>query len=274
MAGTSAGKMGLFCVVGGLCFTGSALGAGHFGWWWLAGVLISVALLPVVRCGPRNAWAQFGVMAAVLIVVGLLCTLSEAVLFYPETKKMLVPALAGGAAFYGIAAAALAVIARMLRLNSSSGIQAEHRPGAVAIPMVMLSGLSYVVYYLVFGAITFQFFTKQFYPHAVEQTAALGYWFWVYQFGRGLLMTLAVLPVIYSLRMPRGKAAIVVGLMIWIVGGGASLLVPSTLMVPAQRYMHIIEIMTQNVSLGMTAVWLLRPKTKNVAQSVEHPLTA
>ena len=267
-------KAGVFCVVGGLCFTGPALGAGHFGWWWMSGVLISAALLPVVRLGPRGAWAQFGVMAAVLIVVGLVCTLSEAVLFYPETKMMLMPALAGGAAFYAIAAAALALIARLLRLPSTSGIHSEHRSVAVAIPLVVLGALSYVLYYLVFGAITFQFFTRQFYPHAVEQTAALGYWFWVYQFGRGLLMTLAVLPVIYSLRMPRGKAALAVGLMIWIVGGGASLLVPSTLMVPAQRYMHILEIMTQNVSLGMTAGWLLRSKTKPVADPVERPVTA
>jgi hypothetical protein len=44
------------------------------------------------------------------------------------------------------------------------------------------------------------------------------------------------------------------------VGGGAGLLVPNNLMVAAQRYIHIVEIMTQNVSLGITAVFLLRPK--------------
>ena len=54
-------------------------------------------------------------------------------------------------------------------------------------------------------------------------------------------MTLAVLPVIYTLRMPRWKAALAVGLMVWIVGGGAALLVPGTLMVPAHRYAHIVR---------------------------------
>ena len=38
--------------------------------------------------------------------------------------------------------------------------------------------------------------------------------------------------------------------MVWIVGGGAALLVPGTLMVPAQRFAHIVENMTQNVAAG------------------------
>lgn len=73
-------------------------------------------------------------------------------------------------------------------------------------------------------------------------------------------MTLAVLPIIYTLRLPRWKAALAVGALVWIVGGGAGLLVPNNLMVLTQRYIHIVEIMTQNVSLGITAVFLLRPK--------------
>jgi hypothetical protein len=43
------------------------------------------------------------------------------------------------------------------------------------------------------------------------------------------------------------------------VGGGAALLVPNAMMVATQRYIHIVEIMTQNVSLRVTAVLLLRP---------------
>jgi hypothetical protein len=46
------------------------------------------------------------------------------------------------------------------------------------------------------------------------------------------------------------------------VGGGAPPLVPKALMVSAQRYIHIVEIMTQNVSLGITAMLLLRRKSK------------
>lgn len=264
----------MFCLLGGFCFTLSAMGAGHFWWWWLDGILIATALSPIVVCGPRNAWGQFATMAAVLVVVGLVCTLSEAVLFFPETRKTSGQALIAGTVLYVVIATVLAVLAKILKLNSRSASIVEHRTGAPGISMVLLSGLSYVLYYMVFGAIAFQFFTKKYYPHAAEQVGALGYWFWVYQWGRGLLMTVAVLAVIYTLRVPRWKAALAVGMMIWIVGGGAPLLVPSALMEPAQRYMHIVEILSQNVSLGITAVWLLRPKAKKVAARNEQAIPA
>src|SRR3954447_4057158 len=95
-------KIALFCVLGGLCFTGAALGTGHFGWWWLEGVIMAAALGAVVRFGPRNAWAQFGIMAAVLVIVGMACTISEALLFFPEMRKTLVQSLIGGSALYVI----------------------------------------------------------------------------------------------------------------------------------------------------------------------------
>jgi len=47
---------------------------------------------------------------------------------------------------------------------------------------------------------------------------------------------------------------------LWITGGGAQLLAPNALMVTAQRYIHIVEILPQNFSLGITAVLLLRRK--------------
>jgi hypothetical protein len=78
-------------------------------------------------------------------------------------------------------------------------------------------------------------------------------------------MTLAILPVIYTLRLPRWQAAITVGLLVWIVGGAGPLLVPNPMMVTAQRYIHIGEIFTQNFSLGITAVLLLRPKSAKLA---------
>jgi hypothetical protein len=69
-----------------------------------------------------------------------------------------------------------------------------------------------------------------------------------------------VIPVIYTLRMSRWRAALAVGLLIWVVGGVSPLLVPNPFMGTTLRLIHIIEILTQNASLGITAVLLLRPK--------------
>jgi hypothetical protein len=73
-------------------------------------------------------------------------------------------------------------------------------------------------------------------------------------------MALAVLPVIYTLRMSRVQTAIAVGALLWISGGLALLIPPNGLMVPAQRMIHIVEILTQNAPLGIIVVLLLRPK--------------
>lgn len=254
------GRIGLYCLLGGLCFTVSALGAGHFWLWWLSGIITVAALTPVARFGPRHPLALFGVIALTLVVVGLVCTLSEGVLFYPAIKAEAPRDLIGGSVSYIVIAALLAALAKLLKLTEPVELVVEHRPLAIAIPTVFLAGLSYVVYYQIFGGIAFQFFTKQYYPHAVEQVAALGFWFWIYQWGRGTLMVLAVLPITCTLRLPRWHSALAVGVLLWIVGGGASLLVPNPMMIAAQRYAHIIEIMTQNLSLGITAVWLLRPR--------------
>src|SRR5208282_5406861 len=223
-------RVGLFCLLGGLCFTVSAIGAGHFWLWWLCGVLTVAALTPVVRFGPRHFLAQAGILWLVLVVVGLVCTLSEGVLFFPEIKAQATTDLIGGSAMYLLVAIVLAALAKLLKLTEPQGQAVEHRPVGIAIAMVLLAGLSYVVYYQIFGAIAYEFFTKQYYAHAAEQVAALGAWFWVYQWGRGTLMTLAVLPVIYTLRLPRWQAALAVGLLVWIVGGAAALLVPNAMM--------------------------------------------
>jgi hypothetical protein len=262
-------RNGLYCLFGGLCFTLPALGMGHFWLWWLSGVLTVASLVPVVRFGPRRPLMQFAAIALPLVVVGLVCTVWEAMLFRPDLKAELLRDVTGGSVQYLIVAAVLVALARGMKLTETATQTVEHRRVAVAIPMVLLSGLSYVIYYLIFGGITYQFFTRQYYPHAQEMAAALGMWFWGFELTRGVLMTLAVLPIIYSLRLPRWQAALAVGAIVWITGGCAALLVPNGMMVTAQRYIHIVEIMMQNVPLGITAVLLLRPRTAKAAASMQ-----
>jgi hypothetical protein len=262
-------RVAAFCLLGGLCFALTALSTGHVEWSLLSGLLMTAVLAPVACCGPRGLLSQFGAIALVLIVVGLVCTMSEALLFFPEMKATLATSLVGGSVFYLVVTAVLVLAAKVLKLSDASERKVEHRSAAIAVLMVLLCGVAYLVYYEIFGAIAFQLFTKQYYPHAVDQVMAMGVWFPLYQIARGLLMTLAVLPIIYTLRMKRWQAALVVGILVWVVGGAAPLLVPNGTMVAAQRYLHIVEIMTQNVSLGATAVFLLRPRAAKAAASVQ-----
>ncbi len=261
----------LYCVLGGLPMTIAALGAGKFWWWWLAGIVLAASFVPVALFGPRRSLAQFGVIAPVLLIVTAFCTWTEALIFVPAFRQHAARDLMGSVVMYLILAAVLGGLAWALKLNKASESPVEHRPAALAIAMVVICGIAYLLYYLIFGAITYQFFTKGYYPEAEQLVGRLGLWFWAMQMGRGVLMTLAVLPAIYTLRMRRWQTAIVAGLLIWVAGGLAPLLVPNDLMGTTQRMIHIIEILTQNASLGITAAFLLRPKPAPLTQNSARP---
>ena len=254
----------LYCLLGGLPLTLAALGAGHFALWWLSGIVLAAAFVPVAIYGPRGLFAQFGAIAPALFVTTVFCTWTEAVVFMPAHREHAVDNLVGATIMYGIVSAALALLAPALRLTRPAGesIAPPHRPVLATIGMLAASGLAYAVYYLIFGSITYQYFTRGFYPEATQQVAALGVWFWPMQIGRGILMTASVLPIVFTLRLSRLQAAVAVGAILWVAGGLAPLLVPNELMGGTQRLIHIVEIFTQNASLGVTAVLLLRPRSQ------------
>jgi hypothetical protein len=252
----------LYCVLGGLPMAIVAAGAGHFVWWWLSGIVLASAFVPVALFGPSGVLRQFGVIAPVLAIVSLLCTWSEAIVFFPSMRQHAGRDLASGLFMYLIIATALAALAPALKLAKPMDRTVERRSPVSAIAMIVVSGIAYALFYLVFGAITYQFFTKAYYPGADQIARDLGLWFWVIQIARGILMTVAVLPAIYTLRLSRWQTATAIGMIIWVAGGLAPLLVPNELMGTTQRMIHIVEILTQNAPLGITAVLLLRPKSK------------
>jgi hypothetical protein len=260
----------LYCLIGGLPVSVAALGMGNFAWWWFSGVVLAASCVPIARYGPRGVVRQFAVIAPVLLVVTVLCLWSEALIFLPRSSEDPARELAGAAVLYSIFSLALAALARGLRLPDTSSAAVERpRPLRVAVA-IPVCGLAYAFYYLVFGSIAYWYFTKEYYPEAevIEIAERLGLWLWVIQAGRGAAMTLAVLPAIYSLRMSRRATALAIAALLWIAGGLAPLIPPSELMVPAQRVIHMVEILTQNALLGVTAVWLLRAKPRQATRVV------
>jgi len=191
--------------------------------------------------------------------------------YKPQFSRHATRDLPGSVVLHVIFAEVLTVLARLVRLSKLADMAVPHRSLGGATIAVFLSGLAYVLYYLVFGAIAYQYFTKGYYPEAEKMIAPLGLWFWVIQFARGLLMTLSVVPFMLALRMKRWHAAIAVGLLIWITGGAGPLVVPDDLMGGRQRFIHTVEIFTQNFSLGVTAVLLFRPRSDQLASSVPAP---
>jgi hypothetical protein len=248
-----------YCAIGGCALTLPALGNGHFVLWWLSGVLLAAAFAPVAVYGPKGVRAQFGAIAPALAVTSVFCTWTEAVVFVPRFRPDAAASLVGATITYLVFAAAVALLAAALKLHRPTDRVVPHRPALATAVRVIACGCAYAVYYLIFGAITFQFFTRGFYPDATEQVARLGGWFWAMQIGRGILMTLSVLPIVYTLQLSRRQAALAVGAILWVAGGLALLIVPSPFMGATLRMIHTVEILTQNAPLGATIVLLMRP---------------
>lgn len=258
----------LYCLLGGLPLTFAALGAGHFPWWWLSGILIAAAFVPVALFGPRKGLGQFAVVSLALLIVTVLCLWSEAVVFLPQSRQRAMQDLVSSVIMYTVLAAVLAILSQLLKLSKPVEMVVPHRSGAGTALMVLLSGLSYTLYYLIFGTLTYQFFTKGYYPEAQQIVRSLGPWFWPMEIARGVLMAFSVLPIILTLRMKRWHAAIVVGLLLWIIGGLAPLVLPNEILGGTQRLIHTVEIFTENFPFGVTAVLLLRPQSAQGLASV------
>jgi hypothetical protein len=252
-------RMVLYCALGGLPMLIAAMGAGHFAWWWISGVVLAASFAPIALFGPRSVLGQFGVIAPVLAIITVLCTWSEALIFAAGFREQAARNLIGALVMYLIVAVVLALLAPVLKLPRATGEAVRHRSLASTIALVAVCGVAYALYYLVFGAITYQYFTKGYYPEAAQIARNLGVWFWLIQIGRGALMTVAVLPAIYTLRMSRWETAIAIGVLIWVAGGLAPLLVPNAFLGTTQRIIHVFEILSQNAPLGITAGLLLRP---------------
>jgi hypothetical protein len=263
----------LYCVFGGLAMSIVALGIGHFFWWGLSGVVMAASFVPIALFGPRRLAGQLGVVLPVLFIVTVLCTWSEAVFFFPspEMRQRAMSDLQGELITYLIVGTALAVLAVALKLGRDSAYSVKMRPPSSLVMMALVAGLVYLCFYLVTGGITYQFFTKQYYPDAPQIAMRIGAWFWVMQFGRGLLMALAVLPAICTLRMSRMNSAIAIGLLVWVAGGLALLIPPNQLLGPTQRFIHTIEILTQNFPLGFATTLLMQPKATAASNAGAMP---
>ena len=196
------------------------------------GGVLALGMVPVAVYGPRSGMGQFGTIASTLLIITALCTWSEALLFLPTSpiREHPVATLVGSSVMYLLVAGVLALLAKLLRLGRDTARNADHRKIAAIALLAPVCGIAYVVYYGIFGAITYQWFTRAYYPEATQIVEKLGWWFWGIQFARAVLMTIAVVPIVCTLRMRRFHAAIVVGAVIWIAGGLVPLLMPNPLL--------------------------------------------
>src|SRR5947207_8601579 len=104
----------LFCLLGAIPMLLPAAQSGHAFWWYLSGVVLAAAFVPVALFGPTTLLGLFGVISPVLFIVTVLTTWSEALLFVksPAIQDHAVANLLGATFMYGVVAVFLSVLGR------------------------------------------------------------------------------------------------------------------------------------------------------------------
>lgn len=168
-----------YCLLGGFPLTLGALGTTGFLSVWLAGVVMTVGLLPVALWGPTTRKGQFAVMAPVLWIVTALCTWSEALIFLPSSPMGQDPVktLLGTLVLYTVLLFGLVLLGPAFKVHSDveAGRPPRHQPLGVAM-MVGLSGVAYLAYYFITGSLTFRYFTRDYFPEALRQVVGNRSW--------------------------------------------------------------------------------------------------
>lgn len=267
----------LYCLLSALVMLLAAAGLGHPAWQYSAGILFAAAFLPFFLCGSSTGMRRFFAVWWALLTISTITLWSEAVIFVQATRQERISNLIGAFVLYSLLAIAIGAFSTLLKLHGTPDLRNHAIPESRnRVVCILGSGAAYAIYYYVFGALAFFLFTKPYYSGtgalagAQQAARSLGWWLPLIQIGRGILMTLGVLPIILRLRMTRAKAAIYVGLLLWVIGGLAPLVPPNGIMPGRLRVMHIIEIFTQNFPLGITAVLLLYPRRRQqpIAEAV------
>jgi hypothetical protein len=240
---------------------------------YVSGVVYAAAFVPFLLMGAPSGWKRFLGIWCAMAVAASFCTWTEYVIFVHASRKERITALVGGQVVFAVFSALLTFAAKLLKVGVQQNPDGDAVPARRIIGAIFGGGVVYLVCYYVFGALVFQLLTKPYYSGggrlggAVETVAALGWWFPLIQVGRGMLMSVAVMPVLLWTRLPRLQLAVYGGLVLWAIGGLAPLIPPVEFVPPILRAMHIGEIFTQNFPLGFCLAFLLM-----VRKRVEAPV--
>jgi hypothetical protein len=234
-------------------------------WQILAGLLVALVLVPVVVRSPWRDFVLFGLLAAIILYVGYLSNFIEAAIFIPSTRdSLLLGGMEGLLASLVTAALLIAVVDREAFGRGPDVEQARLTWRGWAWRLAACAVI-YLAAYFVVGGIMYQAFMAPFYNDPSlslampDPTAPIGQLLFPLQFVRGLLFTLAMLPLALGLRVKRAALALILAAILYTVGGLAPLLIPNPHLPAQLRFYHSVENLLQNGSLGVAIALLLGP---------------
>ncbi|HET7465405.1 MAG TPA: hypothetical protein VFL29_01950 [Candidatus Dormibacteraeota bacterium] len=239
----------------------------------VSGVALAAGIVVIARWITGSRRTQFGVWFA-LVFLNLAAVAVEGTLFAPAAA----PPSSLGANLIRLLAAAVVVAGLASALLGRRDV--THAPGAPVRPMsawlwrLLAAAAIYIVLYLVIGGVNYTLVTRPYYEsHAGSLVVPPAQTVLLYEPVRGLLIALSVLPLTLALRIQPRAAAVVAGVMLFVVGGLVPLL-PQTLLPLYLRVASLWEIFGQNFLTGVACAYLFmaRGHAAEHRQARDRPL--
>jgi len=211
----------------------------------------------------RSRWTGWRLVAAIFLIFYGVTTLMVAIeaVYLPEALPLdlVVRLLVNGA----ITAAVFSVLAVLIHGQMSGDEEPREANRRLVMPLTQwtwrltLIGFSWVVLFILFGALVFLPLAGRLAPAALEEytNMEMPAWILLFQALRAVLWAALTLPVIRMMRGRRWEAGLAVALLFSVLMG-ANLLRPVGLPIGLQ-VAHLVEVFGENLIFGWIVVWLL-----------------
>ena len=258
VGGMVSGLLGLASPAIAATFSPTQMLVASFG----AGVLVALALGPLAIRLNVPLWNRVLVLFSVTFVVGSLINLIEALYFTTMFDTGFASALiSAGVGYLGLGAALAYLFPPELPIRRMRDVGREtwqQRSALNWLGRLVLAALAYVPIYLAIGMTIAPIVT----PYYTDPALGLGLRIPGFdiilplEVFRGLLMVLALFPIVYLWRESRLGLALMLGWTVAVLGGIVPLLTNTTFP-PVLRVTHGIEITVDSFLFGLVLAWLL-----------------
>ncbi len=236
----------------------------------LSGILIGLTLGTVALQMIASRLRHFIIWSCV-IFLNLISVILEGAFFAPDLVSGAIPSLI----FQQLLASLVMATLISILFVQSGQIQISStrlkRPWHAWIWRFIVSSLSYVVFYFIFGAVNFALVTKPYYEtHVGSLVIPAPQVVLMVESIRAPLIILSMLPLVLTLRTTRWRLAIMCGIILFVVGGVVPLLLRVNMLPLFLLVASAWEIFFQNLLTGVVVAVLLGYNLPSYKESREE----
>jgi hypothetical protein len=223
----------------------------------LPGILIGLTLGTVASQTAASRLRHFFIWSCV-IFLNLVSVILEGAFFAPDLVSGAIPSLI----FQQLLAALVTAVLVSILFAPSNKIQVSStrlkRPWHAWVWRFVVSSLSYIVFYFIFGAVNYALVTKPYYEtHVGSLAVPAPQVVLMVESIRAPLIVLSMLPLVLTLRTTKRRLAIMCGIILFVVGGVVPLMLRVNMLPLFLLVASAWEIFFQNFLTGVVVAVLL-----------------